>query len=78
MSWDKLLTEPITLNDDRVLRTLGEAAQLLLGLSAQRQAHVWVAYAAELLIEAADSGAESDVEDATFQVERALKREGLL
>lgn len=77
MPWTDFLTDPITLKDGRVLQTLADAARLITGLSEARQAHAWVLYAAELLLKAADAGDVASIKEATRQVERALKREGI-
>ncbi len=78
MPWSDPLTSPILLRDHRELRTLREAADLLLGLSEARRDHAWVKYAAELLLAAAVTGGIEAIKDATAQMERALGREGML
>jgi hypothetical protein len=75
LSWSSPLTWPITLREGRPLETLSDAATALVGLSEDRQRH---ARAAELLLKASKSEYDPElIEDATRQVERALKREGL-
>jgi hypothetical protein len=79
MSWSSPLTWPITLREGRRLETLSDAATVLVGLSEDRQSHAWVEHAADLLLKAAKSDYDPElIEDATRQVERALKREGML
>lgn len=78
MSWSDPLASPITLRDGRVLRTLKDAGELLICFSEDIQAHAWVQYAAQLLVAAAKSGRPVGIEQATLQVQRALKREGML
>lgn len=78
MPWSSPLSRPILLRDGRVLRTLREAAEFILGLGGDYQKAAWTRYAAELLILAAEGGKEEDVVNATMQVERALKREGFV
>ncbi len=78
MPWSAPLTFPITLRDGREVETLRHAADLLLELPADVQRHDWNQYAAELLIKAAKSGRAGDIEDATWQVQRALSRERML
>lgn len=78
MPWSDPLTFPITLRDGRELRTLRQAADVFLGLSETIQRHDWNQAAAELLIKAAKSGRAGEIEDATWQVQRALKRAGIL
>ncbi len=78
MPWSAPLTFAITLRDGREVETLRQSADLFLELPADVQRHDWNQYAAELLIKAAKSGRASDIEDATWQVQRALKREGMV
>lgn len=78
MPWSDPLAFPIKLRDGRELRTLGEAAELILRLSETIQGHPWVEYAAQLLMRAAENGDAPTIEDATWQVHRALKREGMI
>ncbi len=78
MPWSRPLASQITLRDKRVLRTLDDAAQLLLRFNDAIQAHPWVQHAAALLIAAAESGDADAIEEATLQTQRALSREGLL
>jgi hypothetical protein len=61
-----------------VLCTLLEASDFMLALPEDIQRHPAWQHAAELLVEAANSGRESDLELATLQVERALFLEGQL
>jgi hypothetical protein len=78
MPWSAPLTDPIMLRDGRVLMTLGEAAELLTGLHENLQRRAWNQSAAELLMKAAGAGTASAIEAATMQMQRALKREGLM
>jgi hypothetical protein len=60
------------------IATLSDARGLILNLpdSIQNRAH-WL-FAAGLLLRAADSGSDSDIERATLQIERALIADGRL
>ncbi len=78
MPWSAPLASPIALKDGRVLVTLRDAAGLFMGMSEAVQAHPWVNYAAELLLEAAEDGSPRVIEAATRQVHRALFREGMI
>ncbi|MEI9917125.1 MAG: hypothetical protein WDN29_16480 [Methylovirgula sp.] len=75
MPWSDSLTFPITLRDGRALNTLRDAADLFLGFSQMALEQDWNGYAVELLIAAVKSGRAGDIEDATWQVQRALSRE---
>jgi hypothetical protein len=78
MSWSEPLSFRIQLRDGREMETLRDAAQLVAGLSETVQAHEWLRHAVELLIKAAESELAGDIEDATWHLERALRREGML
>jgi hypothetical protein len=78
MSWYRRLSTTIVLKDGRVLRTLGDAAELLVSLSEAIQAHAWIEHAAELLMMAAEFDDQEEIKAATIQVERALRRERML
>lgn len=78
MLWTSKLAYPIKLRDGRELRTLGDAAELILRLSESSQRHAWTEHAARLLMVAAESGGAKAIKDASAQVHLALKREGFL
>jgi hypothetical protein len=78
MSWSRQLSRTIALRDGSELRTLLDAAEALVGLSEDRQRHAWVEHAAELIMTAAESEELEEIKAATIQLERALKREGIL
>jgi hypothetical protein len=75
-NWDRSLAWPITVRDGRAIATLTDARMLILDLpdSIQKRAH-WL-LATELLLKAADSGSDNDIERATLQIERALIADG--
>jgi hypothetical protein len=60
------------------LVTLGDAAKFVGAMSARRKARPHWKYAAELLLKAAETRKISDIEAATSQMERALRRDGWL
>ena len=60
------------------METLRDAAELVANFTEGVQAHPWVQDAAQLLMKAAESGSAEDIEEATWQLERALRREGML
>ncbi|HLH12428.1 MAG TPA: hypothetical protein VKV77_11190 [Methylovirgula sp.] len=78
MPWSLNITEPISLKNKSVLRSLKDAADLLLGLGEACQRSPWYQHAARLLMEAAASGKPGDIEEATVQMRRALTREGMM
>jgi hypothetical protein len=75
-NWDRSLAWPITVRDGRAIATLTDARMLILDLpdSIQKRTH-WL-LATELLLKAADSGSDNDIERATLQIERALIADG--
>ena len=60
------------------LATLGDAAKFVGAMSARRKARPHWKYAVELLLKAAETRKISDIEAATSQMERALRRDGWL
>jgi hypothetical protein len=60
------------------LATLADAARFVGLMRPWRQARPYWIFAAELLLKAAQTRAESDIETATAQMERALRVEGWL
>lgn len=78
MSWRKPLPEPIRIKGNREIKTLREAGNFIVGLSASIQASPTVTYATELLLKAAETGKADDVQDAAAQVHRALKQHGFM
>jgi hypothetical protein len=76
MPWAAKFWRPIALKDGRTIATLAEARDVMLSTPsiAQRPAH-W-RDAAELLLRAA--GSESAMDEALWQMLRALKAEGLI
>jgi hypothetical protein len=71
------LAFPTTLRDGHVLRTLEDAGNLIVRLGTARPGHAWDEYAADLLVNAANSGDDDDIKIATLQVQRALQREDM-
>jgi hypothetical protein len=76
MSWSLKLIEPVALKDGRKLRTLNDAAALILSLPENRQRSDEWRCAVELLVAAAD--AERNLWTAQAQLDIALKAEGLI
>jgi hypothetical protein len=77
MSWGKKFGEPIRLKGGRELTTLADARSLILGMESWARGSRWE-YAMELLLKAAQTGKNGDVEAAWDQVGRALFTEGLI
>jgi hypothetical protein len=76
--WSKKFWKPLVLRDGREIATLAEARDLLLALPERHHARPHLQYAVELLIDAAERGSRSSVDDAAAQLSRALTAEGLL
>jgi len=76
VSWSRKFVTPITLSDGRRLKTLRDAAAVIVSLSDRRQlSDVWQR-AVPVLVAAASSG--GDLETAQAKLADALKTEGLL
>lgn len=78
MSWSKKLPEPIKLWDGRELRTLSDVRALILRLPETISHNPKWAYAAELLLKAAETGKRDDVLDAGHQAARAAKADNYM
>jgi hypothetical protein len=78
MPWTRKFPKPIKLKDGRKIANLGQARELMLALPERHQPRPFWQYAAELLIDAAESSNPASVGDAQAQLSRALAAEGLL
>jgi hypothetical protein len=78
MRWNAKLSETIKLKDGRELLTLRDAAKIVLGLPEKSQARAGWQHAGKLLLDAAEMGDAESIKEATDQVWRALKAEGLI
>jgi hypothetical protein len=77
-SWDHKLAHAVAPARGKPMRTLAEAGEFVLALpKGVRYQDDWER-TADLLLAAADSGRDLDIEQATFQLERALFFHGLL
>jgi hypothetical protein len=76
--WGRKFVKPVTLRDGRILTALSDAREVMLGLRPAVQGAAYWQYAAELLLEAAESGSRKSVQEARDQLCRALAREELL
>ncbi len=76
MSWSRKLIEQLALKDGRKLRTLNDAAALILSLPESRQRSNEWQCAVPLLVAAADSDAA--LWSAQAQLDVALRAEGLI
>jgi hypothetical protein len=76
MSWSRKLIEPVALKDGRKLRTLNDAAALILSLPECRQRSEEWQCAVQLLVAAAD--AQGNLLMAQAQLGVALETEGLI
>jgi phosphoserine phosphatase len=78
LSWDHKLAHAVAPVRGKPMQTLAEAGAFVLALpQGVRYQDDWE-HAADLLLAAADSGRDLDIEQATFQLERALFLHGLL
>ena len=75
-NWDRNLAWPVTVRGGGAIATLSEAREFILNLSDSVQDRSHWLLAAELLLRAADSGSDSDIEWTTLQIERALITDG--
>jgi hypothetical protein len=79
MHWDKPLTYEVCLRDGRVLRTLRDLREVF---ASNRFAGItrWRAleHALDLLLRAAETGAESDIEAATGQACVVFRLQGMI
>ena len=79
MPWSTRLSRPIALRSGRTLRTLRDAGDLLTGDAFRTvTASAPLAHAAELLMQAAESGDRADIAEATDQIEIVLRARRLL
>jgi hypothetical protein len=74
--WNRSLAWRVTVRNRSAIATLSDARMLILDLPASVQDRAHWLFAAGLLLRAADSGSDSDIERATLQIERALIADG--
>jgi hypothetical protein len=74
--WNRSLAWRVTVRIRSAIATLSDARMLILDLPASVQDRAHWLFAAGLLLRAADSGSDSDIERATLQIERALIADG--
>ncbi|MPZ58457.1 MAG: hypothetical protein GEU91_18585 [Rhizobiales bacterium] len=74
------MSYPLALADGRVLHTLHDARDVLLSDAAFSGVTHWppLEHAIELLLAAAETGADADIKAATEQVHRVLVQKGLM
>jgi hypothetical protein len=77
MTWSRKLIPPLVLKDGRVLETLSDARDMILGLAEGRQHEPYWQHAADLLRYAAEIDKEA-IDDVRAQLNRALYRDGLI
>jgi hypothetical protein len=77
MTWSRKLIPPLVLKDGRVLETLSDARDMILGLlEGQQRAPYWQ-HAADLLLYAAKNDKDA-IDDVRAHLNRALYRDGLI
>jgi hypothetical protein len=77
MGWSRKLSPPLAPKNGRVLKTLSDARDMILGLPEDRQRAPHWLHAGELLLYAVENDKEA-VDDARMQLSRALHRDGLI
>jgi hypothetical protein len=77
MVWSRKLIPPLVLKDGRVLETLSDARDMILGLPEGRRGEPYWRHAADLLRYAAENDREA-IDDMRAQLNRALYRDGLI
>jgi hypothetical protein len=78
MTWTSKLKPPLVLRDGRAIATLADARDVILGLSDYQQRSAYWGYAAILLMKAAQGGQRTAIDDAYWQVMRALKADRMM
>jgi len=77
MAWTRKLIPPLVLKDGRVLATLSDIRDMILGLPEGRQREPYWQHAADLLRYAAENDKEA-IDDMRAQLSRALYRDGFM
>jgi hypothetical protein len=78
MRWTSKLKAVMALKDGRTLETLDDARAVILGMSENAQRRPYWEYAAQLLMGAARSGKREAINEAYWQLMRALKADRML
>ena len=78
MPWTSKLKSPLALKDGRTIETLADARAMILELPEFQQRRPYWEYAAQLLMDAAQGGKRGAIEDAYWQLTRALKADRML
>jgi hypothetical protein len=78
MSWTSRIPHRFTLIDGRKASTLADARSMMLALPERQQVNDHWQYAGELLVKAANHGAQYAVRSAPAQLSRALRAESLI
>jgi hypothetical protein len=78
MPWTSKLKAPMALKDGRTLETLAHVRALILSLPDYQRRRPYWEYAANLLMDAARSGKREAINEAYWQLLRALKADRML
>jgi hypothetical protein len=78
MPWTSKLKAPMALKDGRTIETLAHVRALLLSPPDYQRRRPYWEYAAQLLMDAAQNGKREVIEDAYWQLMRALKADRML
>jgi hypothetical protein len=73
MPWTSKFTTPIALKDGRTASTLADARAVILSLPDYQHRRAYWGYAATLLMKAAQGGQRATIDNAYWQLMRALK-----
>lgn len=77
MTWSRKLIPPLVLKDGRVLETLSDTRDMILGLPEGQQRAPYWQHAAELFLYAAEIEKKA-IDDVRAQLSRALYRDGFV
>jgi hypothetical protein len=78
LPWTDKLKSPITLKDGRAIERLADARAVILSLPDHQQRRPYWEYAGQLLMDAAQGGKREAIEEAYWQLMRALKADRML
>ena len=78
MPWTSTFKTSLALKDGRAIETLADARAVILSLPDHQQRRPYWEYAAQLLMDAAQGGKHEAIEEAYWQLMRALKADRMM